>query len=303
MNTISLNNKATWIDIEKPSPSDVEQLRRDFNFHDTVLNELIPNTIRTKVDDYGDYFYIVLHFPIFDKKTRSTKSQELDILVTKDHVITSHKEPIIALKSLFDKCNLYPKEKDNYLSGGAAKLLYFIIENILNNCLNHLDDMSEFIDKAEGAIFHGKEKSMIQEISIIKRNILDFRRALKPQKQLLESLYVTTGKFFGDEYLPFYNKLVGYHLRIWDILDNYKELTESLETTNATLFSSKMNETIRILTVFTALLLPASIIVGIFGTNVIIPLQHHPLGFWMVAGLAIIAPLIIYAYFKNKKVL
>lgn len=302
MNTIT-NKKITWIDIEKPAQSDIAFLKENFNFHSTILNELTPDTIRTKVDDYGDHFYIVLHLPTFNKKTRQTKSQELDIIVSKNHIITSHKESILALKSLFDKCNLYEEEKQKYFAGGIANLLYLIIENVLNNCSDSLDDMSVFIDRIEGAIFHGKEREMLKEISLIKRNILDFRRALKPQKQLLESLYMTISKFFGDDYLPFYNKLIGHHLRIWDILDNYKELTESLETTNSTLFSSRMNETIKILTIFTALLLPVSIISGLFGMNVVVPFQDHPQGFYIIIIALTLALFSLYLLFKRKRII
>lgn len=303
MNTISLNNKTTWIDIDKPTKDDIEHLRQNFKFHSVVLNELMPDTIRTKVDSYDDYFYIVLHFPSFDKKSRTSKSQELDILITKDYVITTHKETIIPLKSIFDKCNLYPEEKEKYLSDGPAKLLYLILDEFLSSCLSHLDDISEFIDKTENAIFHGKEKEMVREISTIKRNILDFRRALKPQKQILESLHLTINQFFGDKYNPFFNNLIGHHLRLWDVLDNYKELTESLESTNATLFSSKLNETMKILTIFTALLLPISIISGVFGMNVSVPFQDHPQGFLIIIALLVSAFLGLYLLFKKKKVI
>lgn len=303
MHTISINNKTTWIDVGKPSQDDINHLRDNFKFHSVVLNELIPDTIRTKVDSYDDYFYIVLHFPTFDKKNRTSKSQELDILITKDTIITSHKETIIPLKAIFDKCNLYPEQKEKYLANGPAKLLYLILDEILSSCLLHLDDISQAIDKIENAIFHGKEKEMIQEISIIKRNVLDFRRALKPQKQILESLYLAINKYFGDEHLPFFNDLVGHHLRLWDILDSYKELLESLESTNATLFSARLNETMKILTIFTALLLPISIMSGLFGMNVDVPLQNHPQGFYIIIAILISAFLGLYLLFKRKKII
>lgn len=304
MNTLTLNKKITWIDIEKPTKNDVDFLRENFNFHELVLNEIIPDTIRTKVDVYDDYFYLVLHFPAFDKATRSTRSQELDILVNNNTIITLHKEAIIPLKSIFDQFNLYEEEKQKYISeaDGPAKMLYHLIDSLLNSCFPKLDHISENIDQAERAIFQDEEKNMIREVSIIKRDILDFRRALKPQRQILESLEVTVIKFFGENYKPFFNDLLGHHMRIWDNLENYKELTESLESTNATLFSSKLNETIRILTIFTALLMPISIIVGIFGMNVIVPFQSHPQGFIIILSLATLIILSIYLYFKKKKI-
>lgn len=303
MNIIS-NKKTAWIDIEKPSKSDIDYISQNFNFHKMVLSELIPDTIRTKVDAYDDYFYIVLHFPSFNKEKRATRSQELDILVTKSHLITSHKETLIPLKAIFDKCNIYPEEKEKYLGNGSAKLLYFILDELLNTCSLQLDNISENMDKAEKAIFLGMEKEMIKEISILKRNILDFRRAVKPQKQILESLYLTVNKFFGsNEYLPFYNDLLGHHLRLWNVLESNKELIESLESTNATLFTSKLNETIKILTIFTALLLPISIVVGIFGMNVDVPLQNHPQGFFIIIAISATLLTAIYLFFKKRKVL
>lgn len=303
MNIISCNKKTTWIDIEKPSKSDVEYLRQNFKFHTIVLDELMPDTIRTKVDSYDDYFYVVLHFPSFNKEKRMVHSQELDIIITKNHIITSHKEAIIPLKAIFDKCNIYQEEKEKYLLDGPAKILYSILEDLLSTCFAQLDHISENIDKSERAIFSDMEKQMIKEISVIKRNILDFRRAIKPQKQILESLHLAINKLFGNELSPFYNDLLGHHLRIWNTLDNYKELAESLETTNITLFSSKLNETIKILTIFTALLLPISIIVGIFGMNVAVPFQNNPQGFLIILGILIIMASIIYLFFKKRRII
>lgn len=305
MNTVPLNKKTTWIDIEKPTENDVAYLKDNFKFHKLVLNELIPDTVRTKVDVYDDYFYLVLHFPAFDKTTRTTHSQELDILVNGSTIITLHKETIVPLKALFDKLNLYEEEKQKYISetDGPAKILYHSIDELLNSCFPKLDHISGNIDKAEKSIFQNEEKNMIKEISIIKRDILDFRRAIKPQRQILESLQTTINKFFGENYVPFFNDLLGHHMRIWDSLENYKELTESLESTNATLFSSKLNETIRILTIFTAILMPVSIIIGIFGMNVSVPLQNHPQGFFIIISIAIVAISSIYLYFKKKKIL
>lgn len=144
---------------------------------------------------------------------------------------------------------------------------------------------------------------MIREISIIKRDILDFRRIINPQKQILESLHLTINKFFNnDEYSPFFNDLIGHHLRIWDTLDNYKELVESFEATNTTLFSSKLNEIMKIFTIFTAMLLPISIVTGIFGMNVIVPFQDHPYGFFFVLGISATIIISIYSYFKKRRI-
>lgn len=303
MNTITFK-KITWVDIEKPAQSDIDYLRENFKFHDIILKELIPDTIRTKVDSYDDYFYIVLHFPTFNKITRTAHSQELDILMTKNTIITSHKEILVPLKSIFDKCNLHPEEKGKYFSDGPAKLLYYILEELLNSCFDKIDHISSNIDKAEKSIFQGKEKEMIQEISIIKRDILDFRRTIKPQKQILESLYLTINRFFdSDKYSPFFNDLIGHHLRIWDTLDNYKELVESFETTNAMLFSSKLNEIMKIFTIFAAILLPVSIIIGVFGMNVNVPFQDHPYGFFIVLGISATVLVSIYLYFKKIKII
>lgn len=303
MNTIAFK-KTAWIDIEKPSQNDIDYLKQNFKFHDIVLNELVPDTIRTKVDSYDNYFYIVLHFPVFDKTTRTTHPQELDILITRNTIITSHKEMIVPLKSIFNKCALQKEERGEFFSDGPAKLLYHILDELLNSCFEKIDHISSNIDKTEKSIFQGKEKEMIREISIIKRDILDFRRTIKPQKQILESLYLTINKFFNsDNYSPFFNDLIGHHLRIWDTLDNYKELIESFETTNSTLFSSKLNEIIKILTIFTAMLLPVSIIVGIFGMNVVVPLQDHPYGFFIIVGSSAITPIIIYTYFKKRNLI
>ena len=131
MNFIN-SKKITWIDIENSSQGDIAYLKKNFNFHPLVLSELTPPSHRPRVEDYDEYLFLIFHVPFLDKTKREVHSRELDIIVTKNHLITSRYQNILPLKALFDQCNLYDKARENYMNETTGHLLYYILHSIMD---------------------------------------------------------------------------------------------------------------------------------------------------------------------------
>ena len=121
----------TWIDVQPPNPATVNFLQQEFGFHPFILQELLVPTLRTKVERYDQYLFLVLHFPVYDKRTRETHSHELDVLATPDTVITVHPKSIEPLKTLFDKLNESEHLRGKTMGQGAGVLLYHIIDALI----------------------------------------------------------------------------------------------------------------------------------------------------------------------------
>lgn len=302
MKTIK-TEKTTWLDIKEPKQEDIKYLKENFDFHPLVLEALIPPSLRSRVEAYDDYLYLVLYFPVFDKQTRRTRPRELDILATKDTLITSHYQTILPLKALFDQCNLYDEAKQKYMKKNPGYLLYYLIEHLLEACLPKLDHITENIEKIEENIFKGKEKEMVTEISIVKRDILNFSKALKPQKSILESLLLKGPEFLGKHLKVYFRDLLADYERVWNNLSSQKEMIESLRETNESLLSNKISEIIKVLTIISFITFPLGVVVGIFGMNVFhnIRFVEWPYTFWIIIGVMILSSLIMFAVFKKKK--
>lgn len=293
-----------WIDIQNPQKKDIDYLKQNFKFDNFILDELIPPSQRVRVEKYKDYLFLVMHFPEYNERLKTTRIVELDILVTKNVIITVHTKLILPLKILFDKCNLYKEKKEQYLSDkNTGKLLYFIIDKIFMSCFSKLENISFSIENIEKEMFKGKERQLIAKILLLKKDILDFRRSLKPQKTILESLNQLAIIFFNSEIKPYYHDLMGDYLRIWGLLETHQETVNALGEANEAIFSYKLNERMKFLTIFATLLLPISLISSIFGMNILMPhfIRQNPNSFlFILSGMAFVT-ILLFLWFKRLK--
>jgi magnesium transporter len=301
MRKIIKGPKITWVDIQDPTLEDIEYLKQNFKFHPLILGELIPPGHRPKVERYKNYLFMILYYPVHSKEKRETRSRELDIIVTKDVLITSHYKSIVPLRALFDKCNLYPELKKRYMKWNAGYLLYLLLSSLWKSCLVKLDRINARIEAIEGEMFQGKEKEMVQEISVVKTDIINFWRIVEPQGEILDSLSKEGVTFFGERFAPYFSDIVGTYRQAWNSLKTFKETILALEDTNQSLLSTKINEIIRILTVFSVILLPLTLIASIWGMNVFLPFSNSPTGFGIIITIMVILMGFLIVYFRKKK--
>ncbi|MEK7510438.1 MAG: magnesium transporter CorA family protein [Patescibacteria group bacterium] len=302
MRNIIKGPTVTWVDIQNSAQEDVEYLRKTYQFHPLILDELIPPASRTKVESFSDHLFFVYYFPVFNKTHRHTTPRELDVIVGKDVLVTSHYNSIIPLKALFDSCNLYEESRNEYMNGAGAYLLFQLFKRMQDSIFIKLDRINKKLHQVEEQIFQGKEREMLKEISFVKTDIINFWRIVNPQGEVLESLTREGGAFFGREFEPYFTRLLGEWSKAKNDLVTSKETIESLEQTNNALLTDKTNEIVKLLTLFSVIFLPAVLITGIFSMNVgYIPLVGIRGDFWLIVGLMGSGVASMIWYFKKKK--
>ena len=289
----------TWIDFLEPSADEVLALKK-MKIHPLALEEFSTPSARPKASLYGNCLYLTVHIPLFDKLNRRTYPSELDIVMTDTHLITGHDQDIFQLREFFTKLQRSKNLREKYMSQSPGYLLYYILETLLESCFPKIDHINKNLDKIEEEIFKGNEREMVHEISFVKRDILNFRRTLKPQKSVLESLARDNYPILEPELRPYFQDLVGTNIRVWSALENAKETIESLENTNDALLSNKLNYTMKVLTIFSAIFLPMTVISNILAMSVPIPWGHSPLGFWIWIGIMLLVSLITVLIFRLK---
>lgn len=291
----------TWIDFEDPSAADITYLQEHFNIHPLAIEELVTPTYQPKVVQYDGCLFFSIHIPLFDTKLRTTYPGELDIIMTNHHLITSHKHNIYQLSAFFDLLEKSVGKRRLYLESSPAKLLHHVLEILLNSCFPKLDHITEKLDFIEMQVFSGKEKEMVLEISVLKRDILNFRRTLKPQRAIIESLIQKEHPHIPDELKVYYQDLIGTNIRLWNLLESQKETIEALEDTNNSLLSNKLDQTMKVLTIFSAILLPVTAYSNILSMSAKIPLADNPLAFWLHAATMLFISLVTVIVFRYKK--
>jgi magnesium transporter len=297
------NKGIKWINIANPNDRNVEFLNRNFNICPSILKEYIPPIKRPKVEEYKDYLFIVIHFPVFDKKTRKTISTELDIILFQNILITSHTGSLPELKKVFEKCSSDKLVRNYYIKNNAVYLIYRILDKLIDTRMPMLDHIDDHIGQIQEEIFNGHEKKMVREIAVVKHDIIDFRKAIKPQRMVLESMARAIPKITDETFFKYSSEVIGSNIKVWNTLENHKEMIEALEHTNESLLSHKLNDTMKILAAFSVMVLPLSLIANAFGMNITngMPFLHSPMGFWIVFLMMVIVTSISFVFFKYKK--
>lgn len=301
MNIIKTKTLA-WIDIQKPDEKDVQFLAERFNFHPLILKEIMPPMDHPKIETYRDYIYIIFYYPSFERTSRMTIPLELDIIVGKNYIITSHYQTIIPLKALFDRVNLFEEIRHELTDEGPGELLYQILNSCLKNCFPKIDNINKNLGYLEKEIFAKHLKAVIPEISVVKRDILNFQRVIEPQQLVLEELAESGSLLFGEKFRPYFKNLVGTFNHIYNLLKSCRGVMEALDSTNQSLLSTRTNEIIKVLTIFTVILTPLALIANLYGMNLeFMPLSESKYGFWIVFGIITIIGLAMLFWFKRKK--
>jgi magnesium transporter len=290
-----------WHHFQNPVKANFDALREKFNFHELIFNELAKPTLRPKVDRYDHYLYLVLHFPIFDAKTKTTSSREIDCIITPQELITVSYEDIPPLSDFFKKCSADTQCKELYSSKTPAHLLYYLIRDLLQFSLRELDHIQQNITELERHIFGGQEKEIIEEILILRRDALNFRRTLKPQHITIDSLAEETAELFGKNIRPFFDELKGEYLKVWNLMENHRETLDALYDTHQSLLNMRQNEIMKNLTIMAFITFPLSLIAVLFGMSTLwTPIVGMKNDFWIIVGGMAVLVIIMLGFFKKK---
>ncbi len=297
------NKNITWINIVNPNKKDVEFLKNNFNICSSILKEYRPRIKRPKVEEYKDYLFAVIHFPVFNYKTRKTISIELDIILFEDILITSYTGSFPELKKVLSKCNNDKQVRNYYLEKNAICLIYRILDKLIDTRMPMLDHIDDRIEDIEEEIFNGNERKMVSEIAVVKHDVIGFRKIVKPQRMVLESLIRIATKITSENLTRVSAEVIGSNIKVWHTLENHKETIEALEHTNESLLSYKLSDTMKVLTAFSVLVLPMSLIANAFGMNLVngMPFTESPFGFWIVVVIMFIIMTLSFIFFKFKK--
>ena len=301
MRNIIKGSNLTWIDIQNPEKEDIEYLKKDFNFHPLVLDQIIPPSWSTKVEVFPDHLLLILFFPSYNKEKRESRPRELDIIVTKNILVTSHYNSIVPLKEILHQCNLYKEEQEKRMARGTGFLLHHILHELWEDCSTKVNRIDQKLTRIEESMFKGKEREMLKEISIVKADIMNFWKIVRPQKGTFTSLRDISGEFFGPQLTPYFSHMRNHWARVASSLLAHKEAIEALEDTNNALLSHKTNEIMKVLTMFSVVLLPLTLVAGMFSMNTkLLPIAGMPNDFWIVSGIMAVSVLLTIGYFKKK---
>ena len=293
----------TWIHLDAPTKDVAEELAERFGWHPLDVEDVLSKRQRPKVDDYVDdgYLFAVLHFPVYDPAIQRLNAAELDIFVGPDYLVTLPTVELLPLTRLFQRCEEDEAFRDRLFSMGSGRVLYEVLDDLFDYCFPILDKIGHKLDSLEDDVFEGRSEEVVRDLSNVKQEIISYRKIIKPERSTLRLLERHVERFLPEELEEYFDDIVDAAERVWDMLDNYKEVVEALEDTNESVISHRQNDVLRVLTVFSVIILPLTLITGFFGMNVHFPGYGTMWAFWTIfAGMAV-ALVGMLVFFRLKR--
>jgi magnesium transporter len=304
LNIDTLNWKGmTWVDIAPPSQKEIDYLAENYHFHPLDLDDTLSRRQRPKIDEYKDYLFIVFHFPIYNKEEQLLSVSQLSVFIGQDYLITIHKGVLKPLVKLFRECEIDEESREEYLGQGAGFLLYRILDRLVDYCQPILNKVSDGIEDVEDEIFKQTGTSTVREISRLRRDVIAFRRIIWPMRAVVGRLEPRIRRFINIDMSVYFGDMVDHLDRIWDGLDEYKEIIEGLNYTHDSMATNRTNEAIRILTIIATIMLPVTVVGSLYGMNIKMPFADSDYAVFIVFGLMLAIIFIVLLLLRKLRVI
>jgi magnesium transporter len=297
--------KLTWFYIEKPTSNEVEFLAQRFHFHPLDLDDVLSRIQRPKIDEYEDYLFMVLHFPVFDKENHITRPSEMDIFIGENYVVTVHcSGDLKPLAKFFQECETDKESRKIYLGRSSGFLLYHILDRLVSSCFPILNKITENIDDIQDAIFNKAVLETERQISLIRRDLISFRRVVHPQIAVIETLEKEEYPFLKEEQEVYFGDIADHIRKIWDGLEDCKDVVDGLAVTSHWLTSDRIQEVMHVLTIVMIMTLPTTLLTSFYGMNIPLPGGLEPgslRSFCILLSIIVLISLGIFFFLRRRR--
>lgn len=293
-------NGITWKNVESPSNEELAAFVREVALEPVDAEFVVRDQQRPEIAIRENYILMLVHVPVFDKKIRVTSGVAVYFLITEKSLYTIQYEPVISLQKIIKDFSEHPEKQEEYIRENGLYVALHVISELNISSFRKIRRLAKHIEIAEDAVFHGNERKMVEEVALLTRDVLDFRKILRPQVTLFASM---PDKPFTTEIKAQWLRISGQINQLWEVLQSLYESTKELRDTNDSLLQYKENELLRVLTFYSIIAIPMWIFVSPFNprSDVAAPVDH--IVFWSVLGLLLLFLVFMFTRFKRRRVL
>lgn len=295
-----------WQHITNPTEEDYHYLLEQYDFHPLDIEDCRSTNQRPKIDEYDDYYFLILHFPYFDNSNKFIRIREVKIFWGKDYIITIGKSHWV-VKKLFEEMQEDLEQDDEDVKEELSSsdiLLYHILDRLMHETYTLIMRVGAEVDLINYDIFNKKARSIIELISITRRNIILLNTTFKPQLRVLHMFEGGAIKGFVDPEVldmeDYWGNILDQYQKMFDSIEDYGELIEGLSKTFDSLQANRTNEIMKVLTYFSTIMLPLTVVTGLFGMNLTFPFTTNVVSFWVVIGSMVIITTLLIIYFQRR---
>jgi magnesium transporter len=304
--SVYLNNPNAlfWVDfLSEPDPSAEAILAGVFRFHPLAVDDALQETHTPKVDDWGDYLYIVLNAISINRDDGlDIKINELDVFLGRNFVVTHHDTPIAAIEKAWNGINTDKR----YTTHGPDHLLYKIIDDLVTDYWPLIETLDAEIDWIEDQVFANAKPEILERMFALKRALVAIRRVITPQREVLNRLARDDFEVVDSKDRVFFRDIYDHLVRLHDLTESMRDLLSGTMDAYLSVINNRMNEVMKTLTIITTLFMPITFITGFFGMNFFGPVAAG-LGKWtgyatFIAMVLIIAgtPTVMFTWMRRR---
>lgn len=286
-----------WVDIEQPKEEEINILRDVFNFHPLAIEDCVNSKQRPKVDQYKDFYFIIMHALEKNDDIRVSVS-ELNIFLGENYIVTFHKKNIKFIESVYERYQKTPSQFEK----GIDFIFYSLIDELVDEYFPILDNVGFTLEKLEELAFKDPNPKTQNELFKLKNNVFRLRKILSPQREVLNIILRHDFSFVKEENRVYFMDVYDHLVRLFDLVDTYHDIISGALEAYLSSLSNKLNEIMKVLTIITTIMMPLSLIAGIYGMN----FQYMPelkwrYGYLWALGLMAFVVIVMLVYFKKKK--
>ncbi|MBI2050727.1 MAG: magnesium transporter CorA family protein [Parcubacteria group bacterium] len=298
----------TWHNVTDNGEQEIRYLRDKFGFESADLQVVASPPLRPKLDLNPAYLFIVLPYPVHERKTSVVTTSELDLFLMKNAVVTVHKNEIQALRDISQRMEAEPRFREKYSRANPLKFTLDMIETLDLSLYPMLDHFSWDIDAIDKILFTGRERELVGSILAIKRNIVAVRKSLGGQKDVIEEMQEHAKEYVGAKALDRATEAQFRNIRnlskdLWVQMENHMATIGALQQTNESLISFRLNDIMKTLTMLSLVVFPLTLLAAIFGMNTTggMPFVESMGGFWRVIAIMLSGMLFMLYWFKRHR--
>jgi magnesium transporter len=271
-----------WIDLEDPTVKEATILEDPFRFHPLAIEDCLSEVHHPKVDDYDDYIFIIVHGIRFDAPSDTFITRELDIFLGRDFLVTHHKGPMRSITAAREQCG---KSIQAGMPRGVDFLLHQIMDQMFEHYFPNLDAIEDKIQLVQVEVFENPSRETLDRIFALKRDVAQLRRICAPQREIVHRLSRGEFKVISGKAAVYFRDIYDNLYRIVDASYSYQDMMQGTLDAYLSAVNNRLNETMKRLTVIGALLMPLTLITGIYGMNFeFMPELKWRYGYFLILG-------------------
>ena len=287
-----------WVDIQEPTQDILEPLLEErFGFHELAAEDSLSLNTLPKYDAFPDYDFFIFRAVDVNLHVHGSQTYKLAAFLGRNFLFTVHKDP---MQPIDDVCNRLPNDA-RLLANGPDFLLYSIVDQMIDAHFPLLERIEDFVDELQDAIFKDATPGHLDELLHLKRDVNILRRQSLPQRELLNQISRGDTQFVQRQTLIYFRDVYDHMFRISETIDVERDMMSGTMEAYLSVVANRTNEIMKVLTIFSAIMLPLTLIAGIYGMNFAnMPELHWRYGYWYALGLMAVTAIFMLIWFRRR---